>query len=77
MTSPREDETALIEETAGAYRPRDPRALGTLPAWHDLSPEGREQAFELSVQLRALEAALDPQGRSSTVRAVLARLTGR
>lgn len=77
MSSPREDESALIEETAGAYRPRDPRALGVLPAWHDLSPEGREQAFELSVQLRALEAALDPQGRSGTVRAVLGRLGSR
>ena len=40
----------------------------------DLTPEGREEAYRLSVQLRALEAALDPQGRSSTVRAVLARL---
>ena len=71
------DEEPLIEEVAGAFRPRDPRALGVLPAWHDLSPEGREEAFELSVQLRALEAALDPQGQSSTVAAVLARLTPR
>lgn len=78
MTAPRGDESALIEEVAGAYRPRDPRALGVLPAWHDLSPEGREEAFDLSVQLRALEAGLDPEGRSSTVRAVLARVaTGR
>lgn len=68
------DESALIEEAAGAFRPRDPRGLGTLAAWHDLSPEGREAAFEASVQARALEAALDPQGRSQTVKAVLARL---
>lgn len=68
------DEAALIEEVAGAFRPRDPRALASLPAWHDLSPDGREAAYALSVQLRALEAALDPQGRSATVRAVLARI---
>ena len=42
------DETPLIEEVAGAFRPRDPRKLGVLPAWHDLSPVGREAAFDLS-----------------------------
>ena len=46
------DEALLIEEVAAAYRPRDPRQLGTLPAWHDLTPAGREQAFELSVDLQ-------------------------
>lgn len=71
--SPR-DEQALIEEVAGAFRPRDPRRLSFLPAWHDLSPEGREEALRLSAQMRALEAALDPHGRSATVRAVLARI---
>ena len=68
------DEALLIEEVAAAYRPRDPRQLGTLPAWHDLTPAGREEAFELSLELRVLEAALDPEGYSGTVRAVLARL---
>jgi hypothetical protein len=72
--SAREDELPLIEEAAGAFRPRDPRQVAFLPAWHDLSPEGREAAFRLSCEQRALEAALDPQGRSATVRAVLARL---
>ena len=67
----------LIEETAGAFRPRDPRAVAFLPSWHDLSPEGRDAAFELSLRMRALEAALDPRGRSATVKAVLARLSGR
>lgn len=70
------DEAALIEEVAGAFRPRDPRTLSALPAWHDLSPDGREEAYRLSVQLRALEASLDPQGRSATVKAVLARIRG-
>ena len=69
-----EEEEPLIEEVAGAFRPRDPREVAFLPAWHDLSPEGREAAYETSIELRALEAALDPQGRSSTVKAVLARI---
>lgn len=73
MSEP-DDESTLIEEVAGAFRPRDPRAVGILPAWHDLSPAGREQAFELATRLRALEAALDPEGQSATVKAVLARI---
>jgi hypothetical protein len=70
------DESSLIEEVAGAFRPRDPRTLASLPAWHDLSADGREQAYELSAQMRAVEAALDRDGYSSTVRAVLDRIGG-
>jgi hypothetical protein len=76
MTTPAERE-ALVEAVAGAYRPRDP--LGTLrahPAWHDLDAEGREEAFELARRLRALEAALDPEGLSTAGRAVMARIRG-
>ena len=69
------DEHTLIEEVAGAYRPRDPRKLGVLPAWHDLSSDGREEAHALSGQVRQIEAALDPDGYSSTVRAVLDRIS--
>lgn len=72
---PRDEET-LIEEVAGAFRPSDPRHLAALPAWHDLSPAGREEAFARSQVLRAMEAALDPEGYSSTVRAVLRRIQG-
>ena len=68
------EELPLIEEVAGAFRPRDPRQLAFLPAWHDLSPEGREAAYALSVRMRRLEAALDPEGQSATVKAVLARI---
>jgi hypothetical protein len=75
--APPPGEGPLIEEVAGAYRPRDPRSLSFLPAWHDLSPEGREAAYELSLAMRRLEAALDPQGRSSTVHAVLGRISAR
>ncbi|MGE0710525.1 MAG: hypothetical protein AB7N76_18020 [Planctomycetota bacterium] len=74
MTPAERREQELIEEVAGAFRPRDPRQLGVLPAWHDLSPEGREEAFELGRRMRALEAALDAEGNSATVQAVLARI---
>ena len=69
-----DDEETLIEEVAGAFRPRDPRRLGYLPAWYDLSETGREQAYEKVLEMRAFEAALDPQGRNATVHAVLARI---
>jgi hypothetical protein len=74
MTTPAERE-ALVEAVAGAFRPRDP--LGGIrahPAWHDLDEAGREEAFELAQRTRALEAALDPEGLSTTGRAVLARI---
>ena len=74
MTTPAERE-ALVEAVAGAWRPRDP--LGGIrahPAWHDLDEAGREEAFELARRTRALEAALDPEGLSTTGRAVLARI---
>ncbi len=75
MTEPEpRDESLLIEEAAGAFRPRDPRGVGVLPAWHDLSPEGREAAFELGTRMRVIEAALDPRGLSTTARVVLARI---
>jgi hypothetical protein len=73
MSTPEDD--ALIEAAAGAYRAR--RADGTLefhPAWWDLDEEGRRAAFAAAVESRILEAALDPQGLSSTAKAILARL---
>jgi hypothetical protein len=77
MTRPTAEERALlIEQAAGAYRAVDP-LRGTLlpdPAFHDLDGDGREEAFALALGLRPLEAALDPDGLSTTVRAVLARI---
>jgi hypothetical protein len=64
----------LIEQVAGAARPRPRDELRYHPAWHDLDAEGRTRAFELAKALRTVEAALDPEGMSTTVRAVLARL---
>jgi hypothetical protein len=66
---------ALIEAAAGAWRPRRPGGgVGTHPAWHDLDAVGREESFRAAEQSRRLEAALDPEGLSSTARAVLARI---
>jgi hypothetical protein len=75
MSEPDKDREALIEAVAGAFRPRDP--FGEVrghPAFYDLDEEGRAEAFEAARALRAMEAALDPEGLSTTARAVLARI---
>lgn len=71
------DDRDLMEQVLGAWRPR--RRDGGVrahPAWHDLLPEHRKQAHDEAERLRILEAALDPEGLSSTARAVLARIRG-
>lgn len=70
------DDDLLIEEVAGAWRPPSRDALRYHPAWHDLGPDGRDRAFERARALRRIEAALDPDGLSTTARAVLARIGG-
>lgn len=78
MKTSKEERELLIAQATTAYRSRD--AEGTLqlhPAWLDLDAEGRREAFERTVQLRALEAATGPAGLTSTARAVLARIEGR
>ncbi len=66
---------ALIEAAAGAWRGRSPHGeVRSHPAWHDLDADGRVEAHDRAATSRALEAALDPQGLSSTARAVLARI---
>lgn len=71
-----DDDELLIEQVASAYRevPRD--ELRYHPRWHDLGPAGRDRAFARARALRAVEAALDPDGLSTTARAVLTRITG-
>ena len=68
-----EEEELLVEEVAGAHRPEPKGTLRYSPAWHDLDDAGRVRAYELARALRKIEAALDPDGLSSTARAVLAR----
>lgn len=69
-----EEQALLIEQVAGAWRPEGDDELHYHKAWHDLDAAGRARAFELSRALRPLEAALDPEGLSSTARAVLAKI---
>lgn len=69
------EEELLLEQVTGAHRER--HADGTIrahPAWHDLDDAGRKEAFEATLTLRKMEAALDPAGHSSTVRALLSRI---
>jgi hypothetical protein len=74
MTEEKEKE-ALVEAPTTAWRPR--AIDGTLrahPAWHDLDESGRVEAHEATRRVRALEAQLDPEGLTSTAKAVLARI---
>jgi hypothetical protein len=70
-----EQESQLIEEVASAYRPASTDELRYHPAWHDLDAAGRIRAHDVAVVNRRLEAAVDPDGMSTTARAVLARIT--
>jgi hypothetical protein len=75
--TPQERE-ALIEAVTSAFRPRD-AITGELrgsDAWHDLDQAGRAEAFERTLAVRELEAALDADGLSTTARAVLQRIGG-
>ena len=67
----------LIEAVCSSHRDRGPDgSVRWDPAWHDLDAAGRREAFERTVATRAIEAALDPRGRSGTVNVVLARIRG-
>jgi len=70
-----DDTERLIEEALTAWRPRSPsgRVLDH-PAWADLAEPERERLFDETMRGRLLEQALDPDGISTTGRAVLARL---
>jgi hypothetical protein len=65
----------LIEAAATAFRERAPDgSLRFHPAWWDLDDDGRLASYDAALHSRALEAALDPDGLSSTARAVMARI---
>jgi hypothetical protein len=66
----------LLEEAVSAWRPRAPDGrILPHPAWLDLDESGRREAFDETARARAQEEALDPDGLSTTARAVLARIT--
>lgn len=71
------EEELLVEQVASAYRPAGRDELRYHPAWHDLDDAGRLRAADLARGMRRLEASLDPDGLSTTARAVLARIEGR
>jgi hypothetical protein len=78
MGDPGKEREALIEDAAAAFRGRDPHGkVLAHRAFLDLDEAGRVEAFALAERLRAMEAALDPEGLSSTSRAVLARIVSR
>lgn len=68
------DREEAIAAATSAWRPQSTHELPIHPAWYDLDPEGREQAHAITRRMRALEAALDERGWSSTVHTVLRRL---
>jgi hypothetical protein len=70
-----QDREDLIEDAILAWRPRTPdgRVLEH-PSWADLDTAGREAVFEETLVMRVLEAALDPDGYSTTVKAVAAAI---
>jgi hypothetical protein len=46
------------------------------PAWADLDEAGRQEVYEATLRARALEAALDAEGLTTTGQAVLGRIRG-
>jgi hypothetical protein len=70
-----EERELLVARVTSAHRDRSGRGeVRPSPAWHDLDEAGRREAHAATVSSRALEAAADPRGWSSTVRALRARL---
>ena len=69
------EETLLLEQVTSAHRERTvDGVVKSHPAWHDLDRTGRVAAFEETLRLRKLEAALDENGMSTTVKALVSRL---
>ncbi len=67
----------LVESVVSAYREPNPRGgVRPSPAFYDLDDAGRAEAFERTIAQRAIEAAIDPEGQSATVKAVLAKIAG-
>lgn len=67
----------LIEQATTAWRPHDrQRGVAAHPAFWDLDAAGRVQLHAATERQRLLESAIDPDGLSTTARAVLARIRG-
>jgi hypothetical protein len=65
----------LIEAATTAWRARSPSGeIRAHPTWADLDVAGRFAAYESARRLRRLEAVRDPDGLSTTARAMLRAL---
>jgi hypothetical protein len=65
----------LVEAVLSPHRRRDAEGRPVPPPeWWDLPPDAHDEVERRALEARALERALDPRGRSGTVRAVMARL---
>lgn len=72
-----DDTQVLLEAAVGAHRERDRDGrIVPAPAWWDLSPRQLEELFEQQVISREIERAIDRQGESGTVKAVMRRIRG-
>ncbi len=70
-----EERESLIAAVTSAHRERGPHGeIRSHRAFHDLDEAGRAEAFEETVRVRAMEAAANPAGLSTTARAVLGRI---
>ncbi|MEO8878359.1 MAG: hypothetical protein ABI461_22400 [Polyangiaceae bacterium] len=70
-----EERNTLISSVSSAHRERD--AYGEIRAhraFYDLDETGRVEAHDQTARTRALEAAANADGLTSTARAVLARI---
>jgi len=65
----------LIEAMLSPHRERDSDGrLKPPPEWWDLPAEALDEVYRRTFEARAVEREIDPRGRSSTVRAVMARI---
>ena len=70
-----EERESLVAAVTSAHRERGPHGeIRSHRAFHDLDEAGRAEAFEETVRVRAMEAAANPAGLSTTARAVLSRI---
>jgi hypothetical protein len=75
MKTSRSERDALISAATTAHRARDAEGRPVASsAWMDLDADGRLEAFDATARQRAIEAASDGEGLSSTARAVLASI---
>lgn len=65
----------LVEAAVSAHRPaRSDGQVPIHPAFLDLDAKGRVEVFEATMLARRIEAALHPEGLSTTALAVLKRI---